>query len=352
VNYDLYTEYSCKTEIDVRKIVGNIKDPYTELESIYSRILLLVPSVIERVKEFAKSGHYKYGGGYKSLVFDEKGLNLYTRQLIRPSLKELENLGIYPPSIEVEKLPCFSVFLQIHFTLATPCYIGDNETYYLHECSQLKEKVFKVPMLSPSSWKGLFRSVALQLAVEEDNSKIVDRLFGSSVEDVIETGERGQGRLRFYPTFFDTIGLDVINPHSRRTKSGTVPILEEIVVPNSRGIFTLVYIPIDLLITEKGRAQIKTEISEDLRFLYKLLKEVLHTYGFSAKSSRGFGIARSKYVRNNKHKDLPGGFIEMSGVPVFKEENQDKIKENTFYYINQVKRIIEKIAHKLSELSG
>jgi len=42
----------------------------------------------------------------------------------------------------------------------------------------------------------------------------------------------------------------------------------------------------------------------------------------------------------------------MSGVPVFKEENQDKIKENTFYYINQVKRIIEKIAHKLSELSG
>jgi len=176
VNYDLYTEYSCKTEIDVRKIVGNIKDPYTELESIYSRILLLVPSVIERVKEFAKSGHYKYGGGYKSLVFDEKGLNLYTRQLIRPSLKELENLGIYPPSIEVEKLPCFSVFLQIHFTLATPCYIGDNETYYLHECSQLKEKVFKVPMLGdkvvyaftplsliPSAWMSL-----IPIAVEQN----------------------------------------------------------------------------------------------------------------------------------------------------------------------------------------
>lgn len=350
MNYDLYTEYPCKTETDIRKIVGNFKPPYAELESVYTRILLLMPSVIEQVKEFAKSGHYKYGGGYKSLVYDERGPNLFTKQLIRPSLKNVKDLGIYPSPIKVENLPCFSFLLQIHFTLATPCYIGESESFYLNECSQLKEKVFKVPMIPPSSWKGIFRNVALKLAEEEENSKISDRLFGSSTEEVMEKGEPGQGRMRFYPTFFDTIGLDVINPHSRRTKSGTVPIFEEIVIPKSRGIFTLVYIPIDLLLTAEGRQRLSTEISQDLWLTYKILKQVLHIHGVGGKTSRGFGLAKAKYVKENNHNNLPGGFFEMAGVPVYKEENQSQTKENTFYYLNQLKRIIEKVKQKLSEI--
>lgn len=36
-----------------------------------------------------------------------------------------------------------------------------------------------------------------------------------------ETGGKSlrRGRLRFYPAFFNKIGLDVINPHDRKTKS-------------------------------------------------------------------------------------------------------------------------------------
>ncbi|MDZ7262815.1 MAG: RAMP superfamily CRISPR-associated protein, partial [candidate division KSB1 bacterium] len=246
--------------------------------------------------------------------------------------------------------PHFSFFLQIHFTLATPCHIGGSELFYIHECSQLKDLAFKVPMLPPSSWKGHFRYAATRLIQEGEKEAVVERLFGAGAEEAMEKEEAlGQGRLRFYPTFFDTIGLDLINPHSRRTKAGTVPILEEIATPGAKGVLSLLYIPVDLLgglDLDKAKKQVK----EDLFFTYAILKDVLHTYGFSAKNARGFGLAQYKYSKIlNGGKEAPGGFLEMAGVPVYKEaEKPESGKDNTFSYLNQLKRIVDKIANKLS----
>ncbi|MDZ7262814.1 MAG: hypothetical protein ONB05_12015, partial [candidate division KSB1 bacterium] len=99
MNYDLYAEYPCETQDDIRRIVGNIKGAHAELEDIYIKIVLLTPSVVEKVKEYAKSGHFKYGGGYKTLVYSERGPNPYSEKLIRPVLKDFEKLKLYPPKV-------------------------------------------------------------------------------------------------------------------------------------------------------------------------------------------------------------------------------------------------------------
>ncbi|HXH13904.1 MAG TPA: RAMP superfamily CRISPR-associated protein [Alphaproteobacteria bacterium] len=84
-----------------------------------------------------------------------------------------------------------------------------------------KEKVFRVPSIAASTWKGNLRE-ALRLAHDwHDESAQMRKLFGS---------ERGAdddfhaGRLSFFPTYFDCLDLEVLNPHSRRTGAGTLPI--------------------------------------------------------------------------------------------------------------------------------
>jgi len=355
VNYDVFAQYPCQTEEDVRKIVGNIKEPYQELESIYSRILLLTSSLIEKIKDFAKNGHFKYGGGYRSLVFNSRGPNLYTSQLIRPALTQMDALGITPPKIIVKNLPKFSFALQIHFQLATPLVVGDSENFYVHECAVLKEKVFKVPEIPATTWKGNLRNVALRLVKDDAQIEVCDRLFGTSTEEVLTEDYGAQGRLRFYPSFMNAIGLEVINPHSRRTKSGTVPIIEEIMIPKASGTLSVVYMPLDLLLSEKKRPHILTQISEDLQFFYPVLEHTLFTYGLGAKSNRGFGIIRNQFINHQENgQEKPGGFFEMTGVPVYKddaEKNGTRKKENRFSYIRQLKRIINKVIDELAQMA-
>jgi len=343
VNYDLYTEYPCATREDIQRIVGDHKSPHRELESIYTRIMLLAPAIVERTREYAKSGHHKYGGGYKSLIYSDRGPNRYTTDLIRPALKELEKLGLYPPQVDMERLPYLSFFIQIHLILATPCCVGGTEFFYIHECPQLKDMVFKIPVLPSTSWKGNCKKAAWHLVQEGESQKVYDRLFGVGAGEEIE--EIGQGRLRFYPTFFDSIGLELINPHSRKTKAGTVPILEEIAIPSARGVFSLLYIPYDLIQT-LDEEKAKEEVKEDILFTCKALRNVLHVYGFSAKSSRGFGLARRNYIKYLNGKGSPGGFIEMVGVPVYKNSGE---KDNTFSNIDGLDRIVKKIVDELSK---
>ncbi len=307
--YDFYAAYPCETQDDVRRIVGDHKEPYRELVWPYIRVSLLAQGLTSDVKEFARSGHPRFGGGYKGLVYQRKGNSPYTEGVIRPGLEQLAQMGIYPPRINLQELPPYSAYIQFRFTLARPIYTRDDDEFYIHENPVMKDSVFKVPMIRASTWKGILRTVLTRQLPEGAESPIILRIFGQS-RDEEELAEEGNmlGRIRAYPTFFDRIGLEVINPHSRKTRSGTVPILLETVPPGASGIFTLLYLPFDLM--DRRPEEALPEVREDLRTLAEAIIIMMRVHGFSGKSSRGFGQAYLKV----SGADEPEGVVAVKDV--------------------------------------
>jgi len=102
------------------------------------------------------------------------------------------------------------------------------------------------------------------------------------------------GRLMFYPTFFNLIDVEVINPHSRKTKAGTHPIYLECVPQGAKGAFSLLYVPFDLI--GKDEAEVKKQALADLHLVAEGLCALFLTYGFSAKRSSGYGVAKAEIV--------------------------------------------------------
>jgi len=276
-------------------------------------------------------------------------------KLITDTLSILYKLDLkIPKIIDLNPYPEYSFFLQFTFTLATPYISRDDEEFYICDNPIRKDKVFKVPMVAGSSWKGNMRWTAMKIFTDglpegidqnsireqfESRARIV-RLFGhekAAIADyldsvlaeamsgddkshekfienkefvkekfrkfLIEKGyintnvEGRRGRLSFYPTFFNQISLEVINPHDRTTKAGTQPIYIESVPEGAGGTFSLLYSPFDLM--GKREVDVKNEVIKDLEAVYHATRKMMLMYGFSAKKSSGFGIVR---------KDIDGVF--------------------------------------------
>jgi len=229
-------------------------------------------------------------------------------------------------------LPNHSVYLQIKFSLRKPFISKDDDEFYIIDNPIVKDKVFKLPMVRSTTWKGALRFAAVKVFEEEfdksdwkEKRALLIRLFGNekevqekyldrfvanktknALENVraeFETYLKGKkyisedvpsraGRLFFYPTFFDEISIDVITPLSRETKTpvrGRAPIYFETVREGTEGIFRLLYYPFDLI--ARGEFdKIEDEMKEDLDFLSKALQKMFYEIGFSAKKSSGFGV--------------------------------------------------------------
>lgn len=99
-----------------------------------------------------------------------------------------------------------------------------------------------------------------------------------------------------YPTYFDKIGLEVINPHSRKTKAGTRPIIYEVVPAGAKGVFSLLYVPFDL-IGEPEKKVVRRAI-DDLKLMVKAIQKLFLEYGFSAKRTTGWGVAKNVFERD------------------------------------------------------
>ncbi|MGQ9631547.1 MAG: RAMP superfamily CRISPR-associated protein [bacterium] len=320
MNYDLYASYLCRSDDDVRKIVGDhCQAPHRELQSIYARIQLLSLSIVERCREYAKSGHYKYGGGYKSLLHTRQADSPYTKELIRPALENLREMGIYPPSVEISSLPRGTTFIQFPFVLAKPYMSRGTEELYIHENPIVKEATFKVPMVQSSSWKGIMRKV-VRIAIQDRGlpEETLDDLFGNE-GDLSENYENAkQGELFFYPTFFDKIDLDVINPHGRKTRSGKNPILIEMAPPGAAGVFSLLYCPFSLI--EASDSELNERLSQILPLLATSIREMMTDYGFSAKRTKGYGAVRDELSGCG----LEGGFVVISKI--MEDEQRGKFR--------------------------
>ncbi len=194
---------------------------------------------------------------------------------------------IEKPQINLNILSSCSISIQFKFTLAKSYLSRDENLFYIIDNPVRKDKVFTRPYIAASSWKGSLRAALWQTGYKEDDMKI-RRLFGN--ERGVEQQEMlRSGRLFFYPTFFDKVDLEVINPHDRKKRVGKNPILFECVPEGTSGYFTLLYIPFDL--AGKDLAEIKQQVSDDLKIVCEGIEAMLTIYGFGAKTSSGFGLA-------------------------------------------------------------
>lgn len=253
-----------------------------------------------------------------------------------PRCNLMKAIGLLPPAPDLSILPPGSWFLQFTFTLAKPWMSKDDDLFYVAESVNpvRKDKVFKVPMMAASSWKGLLRWTAMHIRLVQQKDTLTPQdfaaerfrhvlLFGdekgeepgqtqdfAAFLDALKPEARQEyerllrsyyglkpdeslphhsGRLMFYPTFFNLIDVEVINPHSRRTKAGTHPIYLECVPAGAHGTFSLLYVPFDLI--EKPD-EIRSQAAADLRLVAEAIRAMMLTYGFSAKRTSGYGVAK------------------------------------------------------------
>lgn len=259
-------------------------------------------------------------------------------------LNRLQKLGIRAPEVSsFMSLPLGSWFVQFTFILAKPWMSKDDDPFYVGESVNplRKDRVFKVPFMSAATCKGLLRWTAMykQLALKKDVLSDVDfaserfrqsllfgdekgqepgaakdlvtfldrlkpgaknkyrsmikEYFGSDSEKNELPSHSHRGRLTFYPSFFDSIDVEVINPHSRRTKAGTHPIYLECVPAGARSTFSLLYVPFDL-IGRKNEREMRSEAQKDLELVAEAISAMMLSYGFSGKRTSGYGTAKNE----------------------------------------------------------
>ncbi len=126
--------------------------------------------------------------------------------------------------VDVLELPRYTFFLSIPFKLATPYLSHDDDLFHICDNPIKKEKIFNVPMVS-GTWKGCLRSSVMPKDYSSRQKSIgspypEEMLFGN---DKGEEKDLHKGRLYFFPTFFNEISLEVINPHDRKSKSRQEP---------------------------------------------------------------------------------------------------------------------------------
>lgn len=225
----------------------------------------------------------------------------------------LENNGFYQlvtcPEFHLDLLPIPSFVIAFQFTLFKPYITGGEDEIYLTQNSILIDHTFGMPTIRESAWKGHLRR-AMRETLDRFQPKnkdcgdgdIINRLFGHRDP---EADGAHQGDLHFYPTFFDQISLEVINPHDRSSRAGKNPILFEAVPEGTTGNFILLYTPIlgtqritdglsheERETIDRHNRQTITNAQNDLKEISKGIEAMMRRYGFSAKAGDGYGRAK------------------------------------------------------------
>jgi CRISPR-associated protein Cmr2 len=126
--------------------------------------------------------------------------------------------------------------------------------------------------------------------IEKDWEEIIKKCFKLNFKNIFddknEYYEAKKGRAIFYPTYFDKLSLEIINPHDRRRRAGTNPIHYEVVPKGTDGTLQIVYIPFDGIL--RKNEELKKEVEQDLEFLCKCIEKVADL-GVGAKTKLGWG---------------------------------------------------------------
>lgn len=196
-------------------------------------------------------------------------------------------------------LPAGSFFLSLKFTMATS-YLSRDDEPWNKKNPIVRDWVSRVPYVRPTTWKGRLRFAARQAGADPE---LIHHLFGNEKN---EPSVFQEGRLHFYPTFFKPAENavvqevdEVINPHGRASRMGTVPVKLGAVSPvipvkpvkpgdpettRSTGTFAVLYLA-DSEERSKGIAE----------SCCQWIADALAIYGIGAKTLKGYGLAQYKY---------------------------------------------------------
>ena len=299
-----------------------------EVDNAFARIELLAQAISTPYKDYARVGTRDIKGGLLRAITSDYLNNFFEWQFDC----YLEPLKLNPTIPDLTIFPSGSWAINFNFKLQKPYLSKDDTDFYIIDNPIRKEWVFKLPYIAPSQWKGALRAVMVQQLVERSDSlsdtEFADRRFNIAMlfgdEKGEETGKLRDiakyldetrpkassiykrkvrkcfsieddkpfpshaGLLHFYPTYFTKIGLEMINPHDRETGAGSQPIYFESVPAGAEGVFTLLYVPVNCI--GDGDAGIDErsalcQVAEGLRLM-------LTEYGFGAKTSSGYGVAK------------------------------------------------------------
>lgn len=225
---------------------------------------------------------------------DKEGKNTTRRHYFKMQ-SEIKTLNLGLDKLPRSPLLSAWIGIEVNFTLKRPWYSKDDRVFHILDNPIHKERVFGIPFVSASTWKGLIRwacrmQAGLRQHLEEHNGSLKDwkdpdwiiHLFGNERE---ETQDFTQGALVFYPTWFDRIGFEVINPHSRSKRAGTQPIYYEVVPAGTSGTLFMLYAPLP-------GVPVKIEKGTVLKNLLFAIEALLTHYGISAKRTSGWGTAQ------------------------------------------------------------
>ncbi|MCF2138076.1 MAG: hypothetical protein K9W43_12670 [Candidatus Thorarchaeota archaeon] len=289
-----------------------------KISNLYTRVELLSHFLLTSGKNHARVGNRDSAGLLKIL---KTKMNLFLKNTIKDYLQPLGLLTKVP---DLTLLPVGSFFISFRFKLDSPYLSKDDTDLYVIDNPVRKEWIFKVPYIAPSQWKGALRSVLVHklescASAEEFISYRIQlsRLFGiekgvnddiknlylysempEAVEEYLtrlksffsldeDQGIYYRGRLYFYPTFFNTIGMEVINPHNPLTAAGTKPIYFECVPRGTSGDFCLLYIP---AWPDLGGGP--NCIRDDFHTIAEGISDLLTTEGIGAKVTSGYGLVQ------------------------------------------------------------
>ncbi len=135
----------------------------------------------------------------------------------RKEIKDYYEKLLAPPDIDLALLPRYSFVIQFTFTLAQSYISRDEQDFYIIDNPVRKDKVFGLPYVASTSWKGSLRAALWQGGYKEENESIC-RLFGNKKGEEIQENFQ-EGRLYFFPTFFRHQSLEIINPQNREKRS-------------------------------------------------------------------------------------------------------------------------------------
>lgn len=310
----------------------------------------------DRLKEIAR-------GDYRNLIHARHHkTNPFEQRVIAPQLRLLQSLRLLEPDLGhlLPKFPDYSFFLRVNFVLSKPYISRDDDPFYIIDNPLKKEKVFGVPYIAASSWKGNLRWTAMHVRIarqfdDEQRRLLESESDGTSImpeqdeENAVKyAGERFRHTLLFgseqgwheeAPTGWTNYLDSLIGTYGSKTYRNLLRnhfgVRANDPTPRVRGrlqFFPTYLDKIDLEVinphdreTRTGKLPIYFEVAPagakgcfsllyvpydligdkdarcaashtDLEIVVIALEAMLCDYGFSAKKSSGFGVADSASI--------------------------------------------------------
>ncbi|NTV47900.1 MAG: hypothetical protein HGB11_15585, partial [Chlorobiales bacterium] len=260
--YDYWAKHSFFSSSQISEkaaldyLLKDVRNPYPHDVPDHTARVTLSALALLGDKEYARVGTRREAGGLSQLYHQQLFQDYLCNQLaqFRHFLVTFPNLSLLPAS---------SLTVSFTFTLTAPYLSKDDMALHLLDNPMKKEWVFKLPYVASTQWKGTLHAVMLKQLVEWWQDLTQDqqlqriqrkqfvarriqltRLFGTEIgntqnhlkqcgDDKLDNWYRRYvsrylsdtrfftGRLYFYPSFFDRLSLEVINPHNRETGAGS-----------------------------------------------------------------------------------------------------------------------------------